>query len=76
MMKDKKILDFRGNGSTTVGIEIAFKQLCKDLEDLGNMDTSFWALHLKGNKTMLKSRAKQIVMRAKILQELINSYTG
>lgn len=68
-------IDFIGNGSTTKDIATAFNQLCEDLESLGEMEVSSWALHLRGNKAMLKSRAKRIVMRAKLLQEAINCYT-
>lgn len=68
-------IDFNGNGSRTKEIAVAFNQLCDDLEKLGEMEQSYWALHLRGNKEMLKSRAKQIVMRAKVLQETINCYT-
>lgn len=68
-------IEFKGNGYGTKNIATAFNQLCDDLENLGEMEASYWALHLRGNKTMLKSRAKQIVMRAKILQEMINCYT-
>lgn len=67
-------LNFKGNGDSTKNIATAFNQLCEDLENLGEMDISYWALHLRGNKVTLKSRAKQIVMRAKLLQEAINSY--
>jgi hypothetical protein len=69
-------LNFRGNGDTTKNIATVFNQLCEDLENLGEMDQSYWALHLRGNKATLRSRAKQIVMRAKLLQEAINSYTA
>lgn len=68
-------IEFKGNGEGTKDIANAFNQLCEDLEKLGDMEVSYWALHLRGNKAMLKSRAKQIVMRAKILQEMINCYT-
>lgn len=67
-------IEFNGNGDSTKGIAIAFNQLCDDLEGLGKMEQSYWALHLRGNKSMLKIRAKQIVMRAKILQGMINCY--
>lgn len=67
-------IEFIGNGEGTKDIATAFNQLCEDLEKLGEMEVSYWALHLRGNKSMLKSRAKQIVMRAKILQEMINCY--
>lgn len=67
-------IEFKGNGDGTKNIATAFNQLCDDLESLGEMEVSYWALHLRGNKAMLKSRAKQIVMRAKILQEMINCY--
>lgn len=67
-------LNFKGNGDSTKNIATAFNQLCEELESLGEMDISYWALHLRGNKATLKSRAKQIVMRAKLLQEAINSY--
>ena len=67
-------IEFKGNGDATKDVAIAFNQLCDDLEKLGEMEVSYWALHLRGNKAMLKSRAKQIVMRAKILQEMINCY--
>ena len=69
-------IEFKGNGDGTKGIASAFNQLCEDLESLGQMEQSYWALHLRGNKSMLKSRAKQIVMRAKILQEMINCYAN
>lgn len=68
-------IEFIGNGNTTNDISAAFNQLCEDLEKLGEMEVSYWALHLRGNKAMLKSRAKQIVMRAKLLQEAIICYT-
>lgn len=67
-------MEFKGNGNATKDIATAFNQLCEDLEKLGEMEQSYWALHLRGNKNMLKSRAKQIVMKAKILQEAINCY--
>lgn len=67
-------LSFIGNGDGTKNIADAFNQLCEDLENFGEMKQSYWALHLRGNKSMLKSRAKQIVMRAKLLQEEINCY--
>ena len=67
-------IEFKGNGDSTKDVATAFNQLCEDLESLGEMEISYWALHLRGNKSMLKSRAKQIVMRAKILQEMINCY--
>ncbi len=67
-------IEFKGNGDSTKNIATAFNQLCDDLESLGEMEVSYWALHLRDNKTILKSRAKQIVMRAKILQEAINCY--
>lgn len=67
-------IEFKGNCDTTKNVSNAFNQLCEDLESLGNLDVSYWALHLRGNKNMLKSRAKQIVMKAKILQEAINCY--
>lgn len=67
-------IDFNGNGNSTKDIAVAFNQLCEDLEKLGEMEQSYWALHLRGNKEKLKSRAKQIVMRAKMLQETINCY--
>lgn len=68
-------IDFKGNGESTKDIATAFNQLYDDLEKLGEMEVSYWALHLRGNKNLLKNRAKQIVMRAKILQEMINCYT-
>lgn len=68
-------IDFIGAGNGTKDISVAFNQLCEDLERLGEMEQSYWALHLRGNKEMLKSRARQIVMRAKVLQETINCYT-
>lgn len=68
-------MEFIGNGVTTENIALNFKQLCDELEKLGNLEQSYWALHLRGNKQMLKSRAKQIVMRAKMLEESINCYT-
>lgn len=67
-------MEFKGNGNVTKDIATAFNQLCEDLEKLGEMEQSYWALHLRGNKAMLKSRAKQIVMRAKLLEETINIY--
>lgn len=67
---------FKGNGESTKDIAIAFNQLCEELEKLGELEVSYWSLHLRGNKAMLKSRAKQIVMRAKILQEMINCYAN
>ena len=69
-------IDFKGNGESTKDIAIAFNQLCEELEKLGELEVSYWSLHLRGNKAMLKSRAKQIVMRAKILQEMINCYAN
>ena len=68
-------IEFIGNGEGTKDIATAFNQLCEDLEKLGEMEVSYWALHLRGNKSTLKSRAKQIVMRAKLLQEAIHCYT-
>lgn len=52
-------IGFKGNGESTKDIAIAFNQLCEELEKLGELEVSYWALHLRGNKAMLKSRAKK-----------------
>ena len=67
-------IEFIGNGNATKDINKAFNQLCEDLECLGKLETSYWSLHLRDNKLFLKSKAKQIVMRAKILEEAISCY--
>ena len=43
-------MEFIGNGVVTENIAINFKQLCDELEKLGNLEQSYWALHLRGNK--------------------------